>query len=309
MQASSVARGDQRLGIRSYPISLTFELTWLCNLACSYCDRHTPMRHEMSREEIFSALDQAYALGMRRTNLDGGEPHAPARRRDRGPTSGGGDVEVNLNSNGILVPKKIETVRRLSRLKISVDGPRESHDAMRGKDSFERALAGAEAAGSRGAGRVHLRRRAGTTPAASRGSWTSLRIQVGVAFQPALNSLFLETECDGSAWQLETEAMRAAFARIEYLLARAARGQRLGQPPAFPHFPEETRPPCAAGWSWLRWTPKACSSLAGRSTAAIAPTACPGWACARPSPAFLRTDAGSAGVPVSWKPTTNGPAS
>ena len=53
--------------------SLTFELTWLCNLACSYCDRHTPMRHEMSREEIFSALDQAYALGMRRTNLDGGE--------------------------------------------------------------------------------------------------------------------------------------------------------------------------------------------------------------------------------------------
>jgi MoaA/NifB/PqqE/SkfB family radical SAM enzyme len=50
-----------RLGIRSYPISLTFELTWLCNLACLYCDRHTPMRHEMSREEIFSALDQAYA--------------------------------------------------------------------------------------------------------------------------------------------------------------------------------------------------------------------------------------------------------
>ena len=31
MQASSVARGMMaRLGIRSYPISLTFELTWLC---------------------------------------------------------------------------------------------------------------------------------------------------------------------------------------------------------------------------------------------------------------------------------------
>jgi hypothetical protein len=65
MQASAIARGAiSRLGIRSYPISLTFELTWLCNLACSYCDRHTPMRHEMSREEVFSALDQAYALGM-----------------------------------------------------------------------------------------------------------------------------------------------------------------------------------------------------------------------------------------------------
>ena len=33
-----------------------------------------------------------------------------------------------------------------------------------------------------------------------------------VIFQPALNSLFLNTERDGSAWQAEAAAYRAAFA-------------------------------------------------------------------------------------------------
>ena len=259
MQASSVARGMiARLGIRSYPISLTFELTWLCNLACSYCDRHTPMRHEMSREEIFSALDQAYALGMRRTNLDGGE--ALAHRHvdeivDRLVERG---VEVKLNSNGILVPKKIETVRRLSRLKISVDGPRESHDAMRGKDSFERALAGAEAARAAGVpveftcvvGRHNAGFIEGLLDIAE-------DLGVGVAFQPALNSLFLETERDGSTWQLEAEAVRAVFARIERLKG-AGRAVANGWASLrhFRHFPEETRPPCAAGWVMATMDPE-----------------------------------------------------
>jgi MoaA/NifB/PqqE/SkfB family radical SAM enzyme len=158
MQASSVARGAlARLGMQAYPLSLTCELTWRCHLACAYCDRHTPLRHEMRREEIVSALDQAYALGMRRTTLDGGE--ALVHRHvdeivDRLVARG---VEVHLNSNGILVPKKIATVRRLRRLKISVDGPRASHDTMRGKGSFARARASRGGAGGRGSSRVRLR--------------------------------------------------------------------------------------------------------------------------------------------------------
>jgi len=216
MQASSVARGViARLGIRSYPISLLFELTWLCNLACLYCDRHTPMRHEMSREEIFSALDQAYALGMRRTNLDGGEALAHRHVDEivgRLVERGG---EVKLNSNGILVPKKIKTVRRLSRLKISVDGPRESHDAMRGKDSFERALAGAEAARAAGVpveftcvvGRHNARFIEGLLDIAE-------NLGVGVTFQPALNSPCGQGNCSDRSNSVPRLGMREAFAHI-----------------------------------------------------------------------------------------------
>ena len=55
-------------------------------------------------------------------------------------------VTVSLNSNAILVPKKLNTIQKLSVLKISLDGPPDSHDAMRGTGSFEKALAGATAA-------------------------------------------------------------------------------------------------------------------------------------------------------------------
>ena len=61
---------------RSAPIALTFELTHLCNLACVYCDRHTPMPQEMSREQIFTALGGFFEMGTWKVNLDGGEPLA-----------------------------------------------------------------------------------------------------------------------------------------------------------------------------------------------------------------------------------------
>jgi MoaA/NifB/PqqE/SkfB family radical SAM enzyme len=121
---------------------------------------------------------------------------------------------------------------------------------MRGQGSFERALAGAEAA------------RAAVVPVEftcviGRHNADCIEglldivedLGVGVVFQPALNSLFLETERDGSAWQLETEAVRAAFARIERL-KHAGRAVANGWASLrhFRRFPEETRPPCAAGW-------------------------------------------------------------
>src|SRR5262249_28625221 len=143
-----------------------------------------------------------------------------------------------------------DIVRRLSRLKISVDGPRVSHDAMRGQGSFARALLGAEAARAAGVpveftcvvGRHNAGCIEGLLDIAE-------ALGVGVVFQPALDSLFLETERDGSAWQLEAEAVRAAFAHIERLKS-AGRAVANGWTSLrhFRRFPEETRPPCAAGW-------------------------------------------------------------
>jgi len=74
-------------------------------------------------------------------------------------------------------------------------------------------------------------------------------LNIPVVFQPALNSLFLETERDGSAWQLDVTSMRATFARLERL-KRRRRGVGNGWSSLrhFRQFPDETRPPCAAGW-------------------------------------------------------------
>ena len=99
-----------RTGAKPAPLALTYEVTWLCNLSCDYCDRHTPMPNELTREEIFEALEEFAVLGMLRVNLDGGEPLAHklvdeivdwlTRRR----------ITVTMNSNGILVPRKLDVI-------------------------------------------------------------------------------------------------------------------------------------------------------------------------------------------------------
>src|SRR5437879_6300462 len=74
VQSSVVMKGAlARLGVRAFPLGLTYELTWLCNLECHYCDRHTPLNAEMTTEQIFRALDEFHAMGMRDISLDGGE--------------------------------------------------------------------------------------------------------------------------------------------------------------------------------------------------------------------------------------------
>ena len=133
MDPSTIAKGTMAwLGLRAFPISLAYELSWLCNLECAYCDHHTAMANEMTREQIFAALGEFVELGTRSVSLDGGEPLAHPNVAEIVQFLVDRDIEVSMHGNVILVPRKIETIRKLKKLKISLDGPRESHDAMRG---------------------------------------------------------------------------------------------------------------------------------------------------------------------------------
>src|SRR5262245_32803443 len=239
-----------RLGIRPYPLSLTYEVTWQCNLACAYCDRHTPMPKEMTRDEIFKALDEFYNLGMRQTNLDGGDPLVHRHIDEIVEWLVEREVTVSMHTNGILIPKKIDTVRKLSQVKISLDGPRDPHDAMRGAGSFDRAITGAKAAQAVGVP-VEFTCTVGrhNADAIELLIDIALGLQIPVVFQPALNSLFLQTAREGSAWLLDAQSIRAAFARIEQLKSRgAAVGNAWSSLRHFRSFPEDKTPPCAAGW-------------------------------------------------------------
>jgi len=239
-----------RTGIKPAPLALTYEVTWLCNLSCGYCDRHTPMPNELTREEIFKALEEFAVLGMLRVNLDGGEPLTHKLIDEIVDWLTLRRITVTMNSNGILVPRKLGVIRKLSLLKISLDGPSDSHDAMRGAGSFDKALAGALAAQDVGV-KVNFTCTVGRHNAHAIESLLDIatRVDIPVVFQPALNSLFLFTDRDGSSWQLDVQSVRAAFARIEQIKRRStAVGNNWSSLRHFRRFPEETRPPCAAGW-------------------------------------------------------------
>ena len=232
------------------PLSVGFEITHLCNLACSYCDRHTPLPGEMTIEQILGALGELHQMGMRHISLDGGEPLAHRHIElvvdwliSRG------DIRVFMNTNGILVPRKMDVVRRLSRLKISLDGPAAQHDRMRGERAHERAIKGALAARDAGV-EVEFTCVVGRHNATHLDELLDLVDELGfsVVFQPARNSLFLETDRDGSPFVLEGAEVRDAFLRIE-------RRKRQGGPVAnrwsslrhFQRFPGDVAIPCAAG--------------------------------------------------------------
>jgi MoaA/NifB/PqqE/SkfB family radical SAM enzyme len=259
MHPSIIARGAiARLGLRSYPLGLTFELTWLCNLACTYCDRHTPMRNELRRDQIFQALAEFYELGTRDVSLDGGDPLTHRHVDEVVQWLVKRRVSVAMNSNGVLVPRKIDTVRKLAKLKISLDGPRQIHDAMRGGGSFDAALAGARAAQQVGVP-VEFTCTVGRHNSESLEKLLDITDPLGipVVFQPARNSLFQGSRREGSAWELDGPSARAAFARIE-VLKRQQRGVGNGWSSLrhFRRFPEQTRPPCAAGWVFCTMDPE-----------------------------------------------------
>lgn len=252
MDVVTIGRGlAARAGMRPTPIFLGFEITHLCNLACHYCDRHTPAPNEMTLEQILRALGEFHELGMRHISLDGGEPLAHrhidevvAFLIDRG-------VHTYMNTNGILVPRRIATVRRLVRVKISLDGPAECHDAMRGKGSWQKAVDGAEAARAAGV-EVELTCVVGRHNAKHIDELLDFVESRGfrIVLQPARNSLFLDNDRDGSTFQLDPTELRQVFARVE---AR----KRQGSPAVangwaslrhFRHFPDDVDTPCAAGW-------------------------------------------------------------
>lgn len=251
MDALTLARGAlARAGLRPAPLSVAFEISHLCNLACTYCDRHTPLPKEMQRAEIFAALEGLHALGMRHISLDGGEPLAHKHFRDVVDWLVRKRVRVYVNTNGILVPKHLATIRRVQKLKISLDGPKRSHDAMRGERAWERAMVGARVARAEGVP-VELTCVLGTHNAGDVDELLDIAEAEGlsVVFQPARNSLFLDNERDGAGFQLDDQRLRAALARVEQRKHRGPGvGNRWSSLRHFRRFPEDAALPCAAGW-------------------------------------------------------------
>ena len=129
---------------------------------------------------------------------------------------------------------------------------------------------------------------------------------VGVAFQPALNSLFLETERDGSTWQPRPRPCGLP-ARIERLKG-AGRAVANGWASLrhFRHFPEETRPPCAAGWVMATMDPEGVLFPCGQVNRSDRSNSVPRLGMREAFARLSKDGCGSAGVPISRPSPTRG---
>ena len=117
-------------------VGASIYVTQRCNLRCVYCSsplRDTP---ELTTEQWRGIVDQLADLGCLRLTLLGGEPLlradlglliAHARHRN---------MRCVVVSNGLLVPRRMELLREVDTLVLSLDAPGPANDAVRGDGVF-----------------------------------------------------------------------------------------------------------------------------------------------------------------------------
>lgn len=140
------------------PFFLQWHITDNCNLRCAHCYNTDYTKATVSFAKLFFVLEE-YALLLKhlqkkgRVQFAGGEPllspHffqlvAEARKKD---------MAVRILSNGTLINH--ETAEKIASagcyiVQISIEGDKDTHDAIRGERSFQQALSGAKALNQRG---------------------------------------------------------------------------------------------------------------------------------------------------------------
>ncbi len=127
---------------KNIPLTVIFNVTDRCNLQCRYCyaEYYRRNNRDLDLKEIFSIVDQLAEMGNKRISLCGGEPLI---RDDIGRIIDyikGKGIICTVNTNGSLVPKRIEELKSIDYLCISFDGDEEAHEINRGKDSFKKVM-------------------------------------------------------------------------------------------------------------------------------------------------------------------------
>ncbi len=131
-------------GRSSYPEAITFFLTRLCNLRCKMCGQwgeagaarsQEPelLKERLSLEEIRGVIDEV-SLFKPNITLFGGEPLLHPDILDIISYIKGKGLHCLMITNGTLLPELSKGLveARLDELNVSVDGPGELHDEIRG---------------------------------------------------------------------------------------------------------------------------------------------------------------------------------
>lgn len=134
------------------PLSVYLSLADRCPNACRYCNYYMLEDNvrELTTEEIIHLLKEMDHLGTRRLQLTGGEPMVRkdigriiSFARDRG-------IFTGVSTSGLLVPEKIDELKGVNVLFLSLDGEEETHDFLRGEGSFQTVMKAMDALKSRG---------------------------------------------------------------------------------------------------------------------------------------------------------------
>lgn len=122
------------------PLFVSWALTHRCNYQCIYCDSPLFKTKELATKQVFKIIDELAEMKCRVVVFTGGEP---LLRDDIGKIVDYCKKKgfyVSIDSNGVLVNRKIDEIKNIDLLQLSLDGPKEIHDMQRGKGSYDRVM-------------------------------------------------------------------------------------------------------------------------------------------------------------------------
>lgn len=129
--------------------TLQWHITHRCNLRCAHCYQGD-YSAEMPREVMYEALEKYLRFLRRRgmtgqVNLTGGEPMAHGEFWALSRKIRESGLRLSVLTNGTMIGRdEAGRFRALEPafVQVSLDGTRQTHDAIRGQGAFDRALAG-----------------------------------------------------------------------------------------------------------------------------------------------------------------------
>lgn len=138
-------RALHQLAIERPLTDLGIYLTSYCNLACKMCSRWKERERGVSYDRVLSLLEEARSLGATGFHPFGAEIFTREDTLDiLSYAENIGFRKINVTSNGNLLLDK-QRIERLATLRtlclsISLDGPREIHDGLRGRGVYDKAV-------------------------------------------------------------------------------------------------------------------------------------------------------------------------
>jgi MoaA/NifB/PqqE/SkfB family radical SAM enzyme len=134
------------------PLAVRWQLTNRCPNRCIYCKIWADdYSNELSTTKILTIIDSLKKHGTQTISFSGGEP---LLRKDIGTILDycqKKNISTSMNSNGALLPQKINQIQTLDLLKLSFDGPEEIHDRIANcKGSYHQVFRAIEIAQARG---------------------------------------------------------------------------------------------------------------------------------------------------------------
>ena len=132
------------------PMNVMFSLTNRCTSRCAYCQKSDRKQDELATAEVLQAIEDMYKAGTRRIGFWGGEP---LMRKDIGTIidkAASLGIYTTLDTNGYLLAERIDELKNLDHILLSIDGNEEAHDKNREPGSFKKTMKALELALSRG---------------------------------------------------------------------------------------------------------------------------------------------------------------